>query len=152
VTLEAIIRQLEWRLDTEPSVWVRRVEEINPDDKDSLREVNADLRVIMAYRGIAVNAVLTRIVGRNRLTPSLFTRGWVFWRSPLVTEKEEKAIGAALRRFTEGLTARNELKGLPFSMGRSQLLLVASVCDRDASCIRRLCADLKQVLDAAAEE
>lgn len=152
VTLEVIIRQLEGLPGVETGGWVRQVEETNPDDEDSVQKTAFYMSVIAADRAGIVDGVTASLVGRNRLTPSLITRGWAFWRSLLVAEQEKRAIEAAVMRFFEAQTARETLKGLPGMIGRSELLVVASIFEKQDASIRRLCADLKHVLGIAPRE
>ena len=154
--LEAIIGQLEDLLIVEPGRWVQRVEEEKPDDKDSVEKLQLYMGVISADRTARCNAMGTTLVGENRLTPSLTTKGWAFWRSLLVTKEEKKAIEEAFVRWAEAQAIAREVERLPpadtIQQHHANLTVVASIFDGQDSSIRRLCADLKRVLAAAVEE
>ena len=151
VILEAIIRQLEGLLVVEPGGWIRQIQEIDPDDEESIVEARVHMAVIAADRGGVVSAAMAMLGGKNILTPSLTTKGWAFWRSPLVAKEEKKAIEAAVMRWVKAQTATKELKALPPSdtikQQHANLGVVASIFERQDSSIRRLCADLREIRD-----
>lgn len=152
--LEYVIKQLDEtsRLPDLGS-WKAQVEKkAKLDDEETLRQTYLSLNVIMhSHQGLE-DAIGKILVGENILTPSLTTKGWMFWKQPLLAENQRKAVESAVIRWSEAKVAqldslREALENSPNKddLG-SGIIFVASVLDITSSCMQQLSADLKEIL------
>lgn len=157
--LESVIKQLDKDIrSSESGSWTAQAEKETKSGGDkTLREAYFALNVIMNGQQARDDAMAKILVGENILTPSLTNKGWQFWKQPLLTEKEKKAIGSAIVRWSEAKVSQaNSLlemyENLPNKDLHTQISFGASVLDIGSSCRQQLSADLKRILADSAED
>jgi len=133
--------------------WKAQVEkEAKVDDEETLRQTYLYLNVIMHGQQGLEDAIGKILVGENILTPSLTTKGWMFWKQPLLAENQRKAVESAVIRWSEAKVAQVDslLKTLENSPNKddpgNEIIVLASVLDITSSCMQQLSADLKEIL------
>lgn len=133
--------------------WKTQVEkEAKLDNEETLRQTYFYLNVIMHSQQGLEDTVGKILVGENILTPSLTTKGWMFWKQPLLAENQRKAVESAVMRWSEAKVAqldslREALENSPNKDDPgSGIIFVASVLDITSSCMQQLSADLKEIL------
>ena len=131
--------------------WKAQAEQLKPDNEEDLRRFVV-LRE-MAWRGVTAveAAVMKELIGDNILTPSLVTKGWMFWKQPLLTESEKKSLEAAVSRYTKSLTEqtkslKDKFDKLPQVDNFTGILISSSLFDLQLSCMQQLSSDLKEIL------
>mgnify|MGYP000070724607 CR=1 FL=1 len=92
--LGKMIRLLDEQPHKAEGGWIDGVKQINTKDDDDFQEGYIALSVIQASMEGCVNGILSALGGTNRLTPSLTTRGWKFWKAPLITGIDQQNIEA----------------------------------------------------------
>jgi len=133
--------------------WKAQVEKkAELDDEEALRKTYLYLNVIKTSQQSLEQAIGKILVGENILTPSLTTRGWMFWKQPLLAENQRKAVESAVVRWSEAKVARLDslreaIENSPNEddLG-SAIILLASVLDITSSCMQQLSADLNKIL------
>lgn len=158
LTLERVIHELDkTAVFPEPGSWKAAAEQIKPDDEEGLRR-------FLVYRGIVSagaeglqRAVQKILIGENILTPSLVTKGWTFWRQPLLTESEKKAVESAVVRWADAEAAqawsiKDKFDKLPNKDAYAGAVSLASLLDVRLSCMQQLSTDLKGILLSAKKE
>lgn len=126
------------------------VEQLKPDD-ERLHQHVLYLNVILADTQGLEDAVAKKLIGENILTPSLVTKGWMFWRQPLLTESEKKAIESAVvqcaqAKAAQAKTIKDTFDRLPSKDAHASVVMLASLADVALSCIQQLSTDLKEIL------
>lgn len=152
--LEYVIKELD-KASRPPDLgsWKAQVEEkAKVDDEETLRKTYFYLNVIMHSQQGLEDAIGKMLVGENILTPSLTTKGWMFWRQPLLVENQRKAVDSAVVRWSEAKVVqldslRDALENSPNEDDSgSGIIFMASVLDITSSCMQQLSADLKEIL------
>lgn len=151
--LESVIGALDKEV---PPEWQRdscrsEAEQLRPDDEEGLNRHLLLLNAILASAKGVEDAVARRLIGENILTPSLSTRGWMFWRQPLLSGSEGTAVEAAVVRCAE--EQARQAKSIADAFGklppkdlRAQAVALAAVVDVTLASIQQLSADLKEIL------
>lgn len=155
LTLEYVVQEID-KTAVFPAghdSWKEQVEQttLTPEDVHSR---HVELTLLMAMLAGAEQAIVKILVGENRLTPSLVSRGWRFWEEPLLTQKEKKAVELAVVKWCNSKAAQNKLlhdthENLSNIDTRTYVILLASVLDMTYSSMQQLSADLKEVLLSA---
>ncbi len=153
LTLERVIRTLdgEFPPERQQGLWKAQAEQLRPDDEEGLRQFLFYQDVVSAdVEGVKL-AVQKILIGENILTPSLVTKGWMFWKQPLLTESEKKAVESAVMRCAESATKhfwsiKDTFDKLPNKDAWTVAVGLASLLDITFSCMQQLSTDLKEIL------
>jgi hypothetical protein len=154
-------RKLEYAIATldeqsklpEYGSWKSQVEnEFNLDDTEALRNAYIYLPIIQAGQESTEQAIGKILIGENILTPSLTTRGWRFWKQPLLTESQRKVVESAFLLWSA--TKIEQLNSLMKTIEnvfdkddpKSIIFYLASSLDINSACMQHLSASLKKVL------
>ena len=159
LTLERVIRILDREVppEREHGWWKAQAEQLRPDDEDRLSQFLFNRDVVFAGTKGVQHAVQKILIGENILTPSLVTRGWMFWKQSLLTESEKKAVESAVVRCAESQTKqiwsmKDTFDKLPNKDAWTAAVMLASLLDVTFSCIQQLSTDLKEILLRAKTE
>ncbi len=151
--LEFAIQQLDKEVcPPQHGSWASWVEkEVKSDNEKSLLIADRALMMTRATQQSRDKAIFKILVGSNRLTPSLTNRGWQFWKEPLLTRKERKAVESGVVRWSEAITARCKALQEDYENSHkedlhSAVILLASLLDIESACRQQLSADLKSIL------
>lgn len=154
--LEYVIHQLDKAVDdvVRYGSWRAQAEQVGTDDENSLY---ATMIVILPVLQATSDVATKMLVGENILTPSLLTRGWKFWKRPLLTENENKAVESAVIQYSEAVVTqfnslRDTYKKLPNTTTYADVIFFAAGLDALSSCMQQLSADLKEILASAKAE
>ena len=159
LTLEYVIRELDKEVrSSELGSWKAQAEkEAESGDEETLRQAYINLRIIWDGQQALDDTVGEILVAENILTPSLITKGWQFWKQPLLTKNQREAIQSAIIRWSEAEVAQlNSLEdayeNLPDEDAHSGVMFLASMLDIASSCRQQLSTDLKKILASAEDE
>lgn len=153
LTLESVIQLLDQELPPRHRCgsYKAEVEQLKPDDEERLHQDVLYLNAILADTQGLEDSVAKKLIGENILTPSLVTKGWMFWKQPLLTESEKKAIESAVVRCAQAKAAqaktiKDTFDRLPSKDTHASVVMLASLADVALSYIQQLSTDLKEVL------
>jgi hypothetical protein len=126
-------------------------EKIGPSNEEELQRHLLNSQAILARVDGVETAVAKILNGKNKLTPTLTSRGWMSWKEPLLTESEQEAVELAVARFAQTKSAqarllKDKLYMIPKEDEYSLLVMWSSVLDIIFSCLKQLSTDLKKIL------
>lgn len=157
--LERVIRTLDEEVPPEhqAGLFKKQAEQLKPDDEEGLRQFLLARDIVSAGVTGVQRAVEKILIGENILTPSLVTKGWMFWKQPLLTESEKKAVESAVVRCAEAQAAqarsiKDTFDKVPNKDAHTSAVASASLLDATFSCIQQLSTDLKEILLRAKTE
>ena len=136
---------------TEDGSFRAHTEQLDPADAESSKSQYFAATMLLEFQRECQSVVQRMLIGENRLTPCLVSRGWRFWEEPLLTESEKKAVESVYTRFldrqtTQWKSLKQEFDKLLNKDERAGLILLSSMLDVSRQCMWQLSADLKQIL------
>jgi len=154
--LEYVIKQLDGELKSpvKDGSFRAQAEKIDTQNAELFKQSYTACYMSVAAqlgRDLALGHML---IGKNKLTPCLVSRGWKFWEQPLLTESEKNDVELAHLRYSKGKNSQieslhQELNELSNKDERAGLIVLSSMLDIDLLYMQQLSADLKRILTGA---
>jgi len=151
IELEYIVKMLTNHI-RQPGAWMANSQKLaQSNDEKELKQTILALNVIWTSRHAEGAAIIRLLGGSNVLTPSLTTRGWKFWKQPLIGGQRKKMIEDAFLRWSKDEAAKMEeltkqFEIIPGDM-HNMITYLSSVMEIVSTCNRQFVADLKVVMD-----